>query len=179
MKSFIASLALCSVALMGCGGQGEAPLNGSSTAATQQSLTPGTVSVEIKPRIDGITVYAGYYGPGLPAGDPGYVYQTGVTKAAGLTFSVPGAAVCGLTFTNAKALDGVPLPSGIFPKGMEMKFAMPNGWAAGTPGVTPGDNEVAEIRLNGVLLAPVPIMTYNGSDAKNMFVSSWLFGCTP
>lgn len=141
------------------------------------SYTPSTVTVHIAPKIEGIAVYAGYWGPGLPMGDPGYVYQTGITKASGYTFTVPGSAVCGNGFTQAAALDGQTLVA--TPQGMEMKFIMPNGTVAGTPGATPGDNEVATVTVGGQVLAPLPIMTYTGNGNRNLFVSSWLFGCLP
>ena len=149
------------------------------TASVEKALTPATVTVEVHPRIEGIAIYAGYYGPGLPMIDPGYKYVTGISKATGFTFTVPGSAVCENGFTTAKALDGQPIPAGIVPKGIEMKFAMPNGWSAGVPGQTPGDNEVAKIVVNGTELGPLPIMTYNGSDNRNLYISSWLLGCTP
>lgn len=172
MKKLVLSLAFA--VMSGCGGE-QPP----ATEHATKKLTPTAITVQITPKIEGLTVYAGYYGPGLPPGDAGYIYKTGVTKAAGLTFTVPGSAVCGNAFTTAKALDGVPIAAGVYPHGMELKFAMPNGWTAGMPGQTPGDNEVATIVVDGQTLAPLPIMTYTGNDNRNLFISSWLFGCTP
>lgn len=176
MKALVTSFMLCAASLWGCGAD---QVPSSAIGQETKALVPTTISIEIKPRIEGIAVYAGYWGPGLPPGDPGFIYQTGVTRATGYTFSVPGTAVCGNGFTSAKALDGIAIPTGRTPQGMEMKFIMPNGWSAGEVGLTPNDNEVAEIRVNGTLLAPLPIMTYTGNDNRNLYVSSWLLGCTP
>ena len=172
MRNIALSLALALT--MGCGGEQPAA---DQVAQRKGAISPTSISVQIMPRIEGITVYAGYWGPGLPPGDPGYQYVTGVTKATGLTFSVPGSAVCANGFTTAKALDDIPVVS--VPKGMEMKFAMPGGAIAGMPGLTPFDNEVATVIVGGQTLAPLPTMTYTGNNNRNLFVSSWLFGCTP
>lgn len=149
------------------------------TSVAKFLTRPASITVAIKPRVEGIAVYAGYWGPELPTGDPGYKYVTGVTKAAGFQFTVPGATVCSNAFTDAKTVAGATLPTGTAPGGIELKFMMPNGWAAGQPGITPDDNEVATVLVDGVALAPLPYITYNSSPSKNLYLSSWLLGCTP
>jgi hypothetical protein len=177
MTTFLRSFFFSTTSLLAACGQTaeEAP----PLAKAEQALIPPSIPIEINTRVNGVSVYMAYFHPSVPAGDPGYRLITGINRNSPVTVTIPGNPACVRGITNVATLDGVP-QGGTVPQGIELKVIMPNGQAAGISGKTPGDNEVIFLKVNGLTpLAALPYLTYIDNSNRNLFINSWLLGCTP